>query len=252
MADLKRSIQNQFDRVADNYRTSTVHAQGEDLEQMVRLANLRGDEEVLDAGCGAGHAAVTIAPHVTRVTALDFTDSMLEQTAQLARERQIGNIQTRLGDVEELPFPSDHFDRIVSRYSAHHWPRPARALAEFRRVLRPDGQVILADVVGFDDPTTDTFLNSVELLRDPSHVRDFTESEWLDGFQRAGFQAEVGFRWRIWLDFASWTERMATPALHREAIASLLASAPAEVRKALGATDEGFFFPCAIFTAYPE
>jgi ubiquinone/menaquinone biosynthesis C-methylase UbiE len=249
VSDLKSSVQSQFDRVAANYRTSAVHAQGAEFGEMVRLAALRGDERVLDAGCGAGHTAMTFAPYAAKVIALDFTPSMLGQVAQLAAEKGFTNVETHLGDVEHLPFDDDHFDLVVSRYSAHHWPHPQQAAAEFHRVLRPGGKVLLADVVGFDDPTCDTFLNAVELLRDPSHVRDFTPNEWIAFFQSAGFAAEVRYRWDLYLDFESWTQRMATPALNVQAIGQLLAVAPSEVRAALKVTDEGFWFRCAVIEA---
>src|SRR5690606_16665032 len=116
-----------------------------------------------DAGCGAGHTATTFAPHAAGVVALDFTESMLVQVQQLAAEKGLTNVETRLGDVEALPFEDASFDLVVSRFSAHHWPHPQQALAEFRRVLCPGGRVLIADVVGFDDPTCDTFLNTVEL-----------------------------------------------------------------------------------------
>ncbi len=249
MSDLKTSVQQQFDRVAANYRTSAVHAAGEDLAQMVALAHLRGDERVLDAGCGAGHTAAAFAPHVAAVVAVDFTESMLRQVELLAVERGLTNLTTRVGDVESLPFGDAEFDLVVSRYSAHHWPHPAQAVAEFRRVLKPGGRVILSDVVGFDDPTSDTYLNAIELLRDPSHVRDYTEPEWLDFFASAGFAAQIGFRFRIVLEFENWTQRMATSEVNRAAIRSLYASAPAEVKTAMGITEEGHEFACAVVCA---
>lgn len=246
MSDLKNSVQKQFDRVAANYRTSQVHAQGEEFAHMLDIAAFVGNEQVLDAGCGAGHTAVTVAPHVAGVVALDFTPSMLDQVKHLAVERGLNNVETRLGDVELLPFADDTFDCVVSRYSAHHWPHPEQALHEFRRVLKPQGRVILADVVGFDDPTCDTFLNTVELLRDPSHVRDFTPQEWLRFFEQAGFAAEVTFEWRLFIDFPSWVARMATPESHVMVLQRLLAGASVEVKQALRISDDNFYFRCAV------
>ena len=246
MIDLKQSVQQQFDRVAANYRTSTVHAQGEEFARMLALAELRGDERVLDAGCGAGHTATTFAPHAAGVVALDFTESMLGQVEQLAEEKGLTNVETRLGDVENLPFEDGSFDLVVSRYSAHHWPHPQQALAEFRRVLCPGGQVLIADVVGFDDPTCDTFLNAVELLRDPSHVRDFTPDEWLSFFDSAGFEAEVVYRWDLWIDFTSWTQRMATPDLNVAVLRGLLDSASTEIKEAMRIEGHNFWFRCAV------
>jgi len=246
MTDLKSSVQQQFDRVAANYRTSAVHALGEDLAQMVALAEMRGDERVLDAGCGAGHTAAAFAPHAAEVIGVDFTEGMLRQVELLAAERGLTNLTTRRGDVEALPFGDGEFDRVVSRYSAHHWPHPASAMAEFRRVLKPGGRVILSDVVGFNDPTCDTYLNAIELLRDPSHVRDYTEPEWLGFFAKAGFQAEIAFRFRIQLEFENWTQRMATPEVNRRAIRALYACAPTEVQQAMRISEAGHEFACAV------
>ncbi len=249
MSDLKSSVQSQFDRVAANYRTSTVHAQGAEFAEMRALAALRGDERVLDAGCGAGHTAVNFAPHVAEVVALDFTASMLGQVNQLANDKGLTNVVTQLGDVEQLPFDDAHFDLVVSRYSAHHWPHPQQAVREFRRVLKPGGQVLLADVVGFDDPTCDTFLNAVELLRDPSHVRDFTPAEWIGFFQNAGYAADVAYEWRLFIDFISWTERMDTPQLNVAAIRQLLGGASSEIRSAMQINGHDFWFRCAVIRA---
>ena len=231
--DLKTAVQEQFGLVAAKYLTSAVHARGEDLPVMVEAANLRGDERVLDAGCGAGHTAATFAPHVSEVVALDFTASMLRQAEMLAEERGLANISTRLGDVESLPMVDATFDLVVSRYSAHHWPEPEQALYEFCRVLRPGGQFILSDVIGFDDPVCDTYLNAIEVLRDSSHVRDYTLAEWYSFFLDAGFNAELIFTYRIELEFEEWTVRMETTELNRAAIRALYDAAPTEVKEAL-------------------
>ncbi len=158
--DIKASVQRQFNQVAANYSTSTVHAQGIDLAEMVKAAHPSGQERVLDAGCGTGHTALTFAPHVAQVIAVDFTQGMLDQGRQLAAERGLDNIEFRLADVEKLDFSDAEFDLIVSRYSAHHWPHPQQALPAFRRILKPGGQFILSDVVSFDDFTARHFCAS--------------------------------------------------------------------------------------------
>lgn len=237
MQDVKASVQQQFGNVAANYATSAVHASGEDMNRMVQLAELAGTEKVLDAGCGAGHTALAFAPHVAEVIAYDLTLSMLEQVNRLAAERGITNLTTRHGDVEMLPFEDGTFDRVVSRYSAHHWPHPAHALSEFQRVLRPGGQFILSDIVAAEDPTLDTFLQTVELLRDPSHVRDHSISQWQMMFREAGFICEVLYTWELPLDFDAWVTRMATPSANVAMIKMLFDGAPSEVRNAMDVRD---------------
>ena len=168
--DIKQHVQSQFDQVAANYRTSAVHAGGEDLRQMIEHTPITPDTIVLDAGCGAGHTALAFAPHVKEVTAYDFTASMLEQVQQLATERNIPNVITQEGDVESLPFDNNTFDIVATRYSAHHWLNPEIALSEFKRVLKPNGTFIISDIMAHEDYAQDTFLQTLELLRDPSHV----------------------------------------------------------------------------------
>jgi len=249
--DIKAMVQQQFDQVAVNYSTSTVHAQGVDLVEMVKAARLTGQEKVLDVGCGTGHTALTFAPHVAQVIAVDFTAGMLEQGRQLAADRALNNIEFRLGDAENLNFADHEFDLVVSRYSAHHWPHPQNALREFWRVLRPGGQFILSDVVSFADFTADTFLQAIELLRDTSHVRDHTVEQWLQMLATVGFQSELVFTWDVEIEFTSWVKRMATPAHNVMMIQRLFEGAPQEVRTALQVQpDYSFAFQGGLLRSY--
>lgn len=233
MQDVKAAVQKQFGDAAVNYRNSAVHASGEDLRQLVGAARLTGSEVVMDAGCGAGHTALAVAAGARRVIAYDLTASMLEQVEALAAERGIQNVETRQGDVEHLPFEDATFDLVVSRYSAHHWPHPEAALHEFARVLKPGGRFILSDIMAADDPTLDTFLQTIELVRDPSHVRDHSTAQWIKMMGQSQFAAEVIFTWELPLDFIPWVERIGTSEIHVQALKSLFDGAPSEVRKAM-------------------
>src|SRR5260221_244388 len=232
MTDIKSAVQNQFGKVAGNYRTSSVHASGEDLQWMVQTAQLTGTERVLDAAGGGGHTAVTFAPHVREVVALDFTPAMLEQVEQLAAERQLTNISSRSGDVEKLPFEAHSFDLVVTRYAAHHWPHPLTALQEIARMLKPGGQFLLDDTVAPAEPLHDTFMQAVELLRDPSHVRDHSIQQWRALMTEAGFTSSVVMAWEFPLTFESWVDLIAPPAANVAMLRTLFACAPAEVQNA--------------------
>ena len=241
MSDIKDSVKRQFGPVAANYATSNVHVAGPDLLAMLAAAGLRGGERVLDAGCGAGHTALAFAAGAAEVIAVDLTEAMLAQGRKLAATRGLSNISFKRGDVEKLPFADSSFDIVTSRYSAHHYPHPHTALREFARVLKPGGMLLLADVVAPDSPAHDTFLNTIELLRDPSHVRDHTIGQWLHMAQAAGLAAELVGQWPLRLEFESWVARMNTPFLAITQIRALIEGAPREVRAAL-AIGEGYSF----------
>jgi SAM-dependent methyltransferase len=173
---------------------------------------------------------------------------MLEQVERLVMERGIQNVVTRQGDVENLPFDDASFDTVVSRYSAHHWPNPAKALSEFRRVLKPDGQFILSDIVAFPAPMLDTFLQAIELIRDPSHVRDYSVKQWLEMFNESGFKAEIPFEWMLPLNFDAWVTRMATPPTSITVLKALFDGAQTEVRSTMNIqSDYTFSIPGALF-----
>ena len=250
MSGIKQAVAQAFGAAAQAYRTSSVHASGADLARLVELARLEGSERVLDAGCGAGHTAVAFATHVRTVLAVDLSSEMLAVTASLAAERGIANLEVRRGDVEWLPAADGEFDLVVSRYSAHHWPHPEHALSEIARVLRPGGRFLLGDIVSWDDPTSDSYLQAIEVLRDPSHVRDHSAAQWLEMLAAAGFAAETAWRFPVPIEFTSWVERIRTPEAHLPALRSLLAAAPLEVRAALAVDEaQNFVIQGAIFVA---
>ncbi len=231
--DQKESVEKQFAAVAANYASHPVMASGPELRRMVELGVQSGAERVLDLGCGAGHTALAFAPRVAEVVAVGLAGAMLAEGRRLARERGIGDVDFRVGDVERLALPDASFDVVTSRFSAHHYAAPEKALAEAVRVLRPGGTFLLVDSVAPEAHVCDSYLNAIEVLRDPSHVRDHRVSEWEAMFSAAGLTPVLHQRWGLELDFDSWVERIGTPDSEIAALRRMFDRAPAEVREAL-------------------
>jgi SAM-dependent methyltransferase len=231
----------QFGSQADAYLRSAVHAQGEDLDAIADGVRGASKARVLDLGCGGGHVSFRVAPHVARVVAYDLSPDMLATVASAARERDLTNIETVCGPVERLPFEDASFDRVLTRFSAHHWQDVDQALKEARRVLRPQGRATFVDVIAPAGAPLDTFLQAIELLRDPSHVRDYSLREWERLLDSAGFSIARTTTRRLRIEFASWIERMKTPPIHVEAIRSLYAYAPDGVRRYFEIEPDGSF-----------
>lgn len=225
-----QSILQSFGPKANAYLTSSIHSQGADLGDLAEIIRATPHPIVLDLGCGAGHASFAIAPFAQEVIAYDLTQSMLDMVATTAAQRHLTNVRTQQGSVDQLPFDDRRFDWVVSRYSAHHWRDVPQALREARRVLKPAGQVCFIDAAGGPEPLFDTHLQTLELLRDPSHVRDYTEQEWLSLFQSSGFQASIVQHWRVYIEFSPWVARIGTPPDRVAALRSFWSAAPAEVR----------------------
>ena len=235
------NVNSQFGPQAHAYLASVVHAQGEDLERMVGLVGKRPEAIALDMGCGGGHAAFRLAPLVGKVVACDLSEAMLRVVDEEAGRRGLGNVVTKRSAAESLPCPSASFDVAVTRYSAHHWHDVPAGLAQMHRVLKPGGLAIFMDVATPGVPLLDTWLQSLELLRDPSHVRNASPGEWRAALAAAGFSVGEASRFRLRLEFASWVERMKTPPAQVAAIRSLQQRAPSEVRDYFAIEDDGSF-----------
>jgi len=231
---------------ASEYLTSAVHASGEDLDLIEARVRGRSTARALDLGCGGGHVCYRVAPHVAEVIAVDLSPQMLETVARTASERGLQNVKTQQCPAEHLPFSNGHFDLVLSRFSAHHWRGFESGLHESRRVLAPDGQAIFIDSVAPAVPLFDSHLQMLELIRDPSHVRNYTVPEWVAALARAGFELSSMQRRRLRIEFASWIARTRTPALLTEAIRHLQQNAPQEVRDQFAIEADGSFLLDAV------
>lgn len=243
-------VDGQFGSRANAYLTSAVHAQGADLQALAALVAGRSADRVLDLGCGGGHVSFNVAPHVRDVVAYDLSPDMLDVVGRAARERGLANVATRQGMAESLPFDDASFDCVLSRYSAHHWHDVDAGLREAARVLKPGGTAGFVDAVSPGPPLLDTYFQAIEVLRDPSHVRDYTRAEWERALAGAGLVVGATASYRVRLDFAVWIERMRTPKVQADAIRALQAAASESVTRHFAIeTDGSFTIDVALFHA---
>jgi SAM-dependent methyltransferase len=235
-------IQSRFGVAAQDYVTSAVHAQGPDLLWLVEAAALTGNELVVDVGTGTGHTALALAPYAREVIAIDFTVPMLDAARQLAEERQIKTIRFVESDAHALPLANSSVDVVTCRHAAHHFIDAAQVVSEWARVLKPGGKLLLIDSTVSEDPALDSFVNEIEVLRDPSHIRNYRISEWIAMLNAAGVDARALRSWGIHMDVPTWTQRMRTPAQNVERILYLFFMATPEVRDYLRIENTGGVF----------
>ena len=226
---------------AKDYLASVSHSAGDDLDQIESLLHGRTSARVLDLGCGGGHVSYRAAGHVHQVTACDVSAEMLQTVAQAAAERGFANIAVQQAAAEHLPFAEGAFDFVLCRFSAHHWADMEAGLREARRVLASGGQAVFIDGVAPANPVLDTHLQAFEVLRDPSHVRNYNLAEWTASLSRAGFSIKGITTRKLHLEFAAWIARTRASVQHAEAIRSLQKSAPEAVRKHFAVKEDGSF-----------
>jgi SAM-dependent methyltransferase len=231
----------QFGARAKAYVESPTHAQGEDLDAIEAMVARVKPAHALDLGTGGGHVAYRLARHAKAVTAADLSAEMLAAVAAAARGKGLANVSAVRCPAEKLPFEDATFDFIGCRMSAHHWRDFEAGLREARRVLRPGAEAAFVDACSPGAPLLDTHLQAIELLRDASHVRDYSGPEWAGALARAEFELRAMRFFRLRIEFASWIARMQTPPVQVEAIRALQKAASADVRAHFGIEADGSF-----------
>lgn len=194
----KSLVQERFGAFAATYATSRPHAKGNSLLRLVELVAPQQTWVALDIATGAGHVAMALAPRIGHVVASDLTPQMLGVARALSRERRIGNISFAEMRAEALPFVDATFDLVTCRIAPHHFEDVAEFVAESARVLRPGGVFGLVENISPDESMMEgdaanlsaaaNEYNAFEKLRDPSHVRCLTLTEWRNLVARAGLK----------------------------------------------------------------
>ena len=235
----KQKVQQQFGANAAAYATSPVHAKGYSLARLVEITQPQPDWRVLDVATAAGHTAFAFAPHVAHVIASDLTPEMLTVAADLAAEKGLSNVSFEPTDAEALPYEAAAFDLVTCRIAPHHFPDIQQFINEAARVLKPGGLLAVVDNIV---PGTHlrgkkarlineagNYVNAFEKLRDPSHGRCWSVSEWERGFAQAGFTVQHQELLHKEMEFAPWAARMQVSPEDTIRLKAMLVQAPTAV-----------------------
>ena len=160
---------NVWDSRADAYRSSKTHASGEDLDRVVELCEPKPGLKVLDVASGGGFVAERLRAEGCSVVTLDPSPGMRADVIARA---------------EEIPFDDGSFDVVVTRIAPHHFTDVRGAVAEFARVA--SRFVVIEDTLYSSEGHEEA-----EKLRDPTHVRSYTEAEWREMLEAVGLEVEL-------------------------------------------------------------
>ena len=195
MSSHRSRILDQFTRQAEPFSQSPSVRNQEALEFIVRVAEAGPEDIALDVACGPGLLACALAGVVRHATGIDMTPAMLDQARKAQQQRGLANVSWQQGDVTRLPFPDASFSIVTTRFVFHHLEDPLVVLKEMKRVCKPGGRVVVADMA--PTPEKADALNAEERLRDPSHVRAMPEAELQGLFAQAGLPEPRAGHYRV-------------------------------------------------------
>ena len=149
-------------------------------DQSLELAQFDSpDLTVVDVGSGTGFTTEGIVKHID-AKQINCIDQSPHQMAKAKKKEVLQECHFQVGDAENLPFPTDHFDRYVSAGSIEYWPDPQRGIAESYRVIKPGGVALM---IGPLEPT-----NPVGRLIADIWMLFPKEKEYMDWYEKAGFE----------------------------------------------------------------
>lgn len=188
------------------YRASPTHANDPDLDTVVALCEPRDGLRALDVATGGGHVARRLREAGAEVVTTDAAAGMQPDVVAPA---------------ESLPFEDGSFDVVVTRIAPHHFSDIRGAVREMARVTRDT--VVVEDTLFTSDE-----VDAAEKLRDPSHVRNYSEAEWRSFLEEAGLSVEhvEGFRKTHTLD--EWLARTGCEGETAGRVRELLAAVTSE------------------------
>jgi SAM-dependent methyltransferase len=174
---------------AEAYRTSPIHAAGEDLDLVVEWCEPGPGVTVLDVATGGGHVARRLREAGATVVTVDPAPGMQADTTAPA---------------ESLPFADASFDAVACRVAAHHFTDVLQAVREMARVAKH--RVVICDNTFVSEASEEA-----DRARDPSHVRNYGVAEWYSFFELVGLTVTDERYLERPLEVQPWLDRVRTP-----------------------------------------
>lgn len=189
MEDTKKEFEKSF---AEGHLYNRQTQDERHQKMLLDSLHIFGASRVLDLGTGTGYLAFPIAKihKDCLVTGLDIVDETLQRNKEIAKKEKLENIEFVTYDGINIPFENNSFDAVITRYCLHHFVEMQDMFHEIYRILKPGGQLLLAD------PTPnvldkDHFVDKYMQLKKDGHVKFYTKDELVHMANLAGLVYET-------------------------------------------------------------
>lgn len=180
----EQNVWNRFAIIYDRFIKKDENTYQEIIRRIVRLA--KAEERVLEIATGTGMIALGLAGQITQIEAVDFSSGMIQAAQKKALELGIRNVHFSVQDACSLPYASGSFDIVVISNTLHIMPEPERALAEIKRVLKPEGLMIAPTYLHSESKKT-AFLSLLMMAAGFRAYHRWTQQSYRSFLEQNGF-----------------------------------------------------------------
>ena len=186
-------VQTEYSHLAKQYDSRWSFYVNATIGETLNRLEINQGERILDLGCGTGvliQRLLQVSPEI-EVFGIDSCAEMLE----IAKQKLPESVDLKVGIADNLPFPSNSFDVVVSTSAFHYFRDPSQALQEAKRVLKPNGRLVITDWC-YDYLTCkvcDFFLG----FFNPAHFRTYGVAEFQEMMRSEGLQGIAIERYKI-------------------------------------------------------
>jgi len=241
----------QFDRQAKFYSNSSTFSSGLSLKLLSNLLLGKEFSQGLDIGTGSGFTAFELSNNCDSVEAIDISSGMLEEAEKIKQKRNIDNVNFKIGFAENLEYADSSFDIITCRTAAHHFEDLSKALDEINRVLKDKGSVYVIDTITSDQKSLNDWHQKIEIMRDQSHVKNYSLLEWKKYFLNSNLNLIEIFQTRVNMNLEDWMERSGTSMKSKKILRNEFENADNKVKKFFGIekirNNHNFYWPVGLF-----
>jgi len=197
-------VRAEFSRQAEAMASAPAFSAAAIIDRFKEAIASKASGVMLDLACGPAILLASLASTMRLSVGVDATPKMIQMARAKCRAASTANTHFVESLAEDLPFAAAAIDCVVTRLSIHHFLDPLVVLREVKRVLKPDGLLVIGDLTSSEDPTESRLHNALEQLRDPSHIRMLPESELLQIVNAAGFRVIATGHWLQQRQFKEW------------------------------------------------
>jgi ubiquinone/menaquinone biosynthesis C-methylase UbiE/broad specificity phosphatase PhoE len=184
-----------YNRVAMNDLERKRQDDHQRIRHLLNFAKIPPDSRILDIGTGIGLLPLLLSEDgAKQVVGIDISPEMLELAEYLRLSRgneAAARVTFRLAPAHTLPFRDETYDVVTCRLVLNHVRRPERIIKEIVRVLRPGGILVLAELLGVDNPVKRATQNAIEERRNAAHVAARGAEQYNKLLTDAGLQIEA-------------------------------------------------------------